>query len=197
MTRMALPLFPHKAFASCLLFQHAFFPCELFEVTNRSCDLFRHFDLTIVVQAFCPCSFASPQPLESFGQSLSRRPALHHLPHASRGVSILSTMPVASAKTTPTTPSSFDFPHQSQWSPGDISNVLFGCIATIVGVITLLLMLWLGRRRFGSASTGNSSAPPSDKSTYLTPWRTRCAVGHRTHEASSRSGPTAARYHTK
>jgi len=30
--------------------------------------------------------------------------------------------------------------------PNDISTIVFGCIASVLGVIALLLTLWLGRR---------------------------------------------------
>ena len=42
----------------------------------------------------------------------------------------------------------FPFPSQSQWSPVDISTVLFGCIASVLGVLTLWVTFWLGRRSF-------------------------------------------------
>lgn len=40
------------------------------------------------------------------------------------------------------------FRSQSQWSRGDISTVLFGCIASVLGVLTLWVTFWLGRRSF-------------------------------------------------
>ncbi len=40
-------------------------------------------------------------------------------------------------------------PSQPQWNPGDISTVVFGCIASILGVFALYLTLWLGRRNPG------------------------------------------------
>lgn len=40
----------------------------------------------------------------------------------------------------------FPFPPKSQWAPGDISTLLFGCIASILGVLTLWATFWLGRR---------------------------------------------------
>lgn len=40
----------------------------------------------------------------------------------------------------------FPTPGQPQWSPGDISTVVFGCIASILGILTLYLMIWLGWR---------------------------------------------------
>ena len=40
------------------------------------------------------------------------------------------------------------FQNQSGWSPGDVGTVLFGCIGSVLGILTLWLTLWLGRQRF-------------------------------------------------
>ncbi len=37
---------------------------------------------------------------------------------------------------------------QSRWSPSDVGTVVFGCIGSILGILTLWLTLWLGRQRF-------------------------------------------------
>lgn len=34
------------------------------------------------------------------------------------------------------------------WSPGDVGTVLFGCVGSVFGVLTLWLTFWLGRQRF-------------------------------------------------
>ncbi len=41
----------------------------------------------------------------------------------------------------------FPFPPKSQWGPGDISTLVFGCIASVLGVLTLWATFWLGRPR--------------------------------------------------
>lgn len=53
-----------------------------------------------------------------------------------------------SIATNHTIPSQPTFPTLGppQWSPGDISTIVFGCIASILGVLALYLTLWLGRR---------------------------------------------------
>ena len=38
--------------------------------------------------------------------------------------------------------------NQSGWSPGDVGTILFGCIGTVLAVLTLWLTFWLGRQRF-------------------------------------------------
>ena len=40
-----------------------------------------------------------------------------------------------------------DVQDQSGWSPGDVATVVFGCIASVLGVLTLWAMFWLGRQR--------------------------------------------------
>lgn len=42
---------------------------------------------------------------------------------------------------------SFYFPNQARWGLNDISTVVFGCVASILGVLALLMTIWLGRRR--------------------------------------------------
>ena len=37
---------------------------------------------------------------------------------------------------------------QHGWSPGDVGTILFGCIGSLLGVLTLWLTFWLGRQRF-------------------------------------------------
>ena len=39
-----------------------------------------------------------------------------------------------------------------QWSPDGISTVVFGCIASILGVLAIWATFWLGHRQFGSRS---------------------------------------------
>ena len=36
---------------------------------------------------------------------------------------------------------------QSIWTTSDICTVLFGCIASVLGVLTLWATIWLGRQR--------------------------------------------------
>ncbi|MCJ1468930.1 hypothetical protein MMC07_007560 [Pseudocyphellaria aurata] len=42
---------------------------------------------------------------------------------------------------------SFSLPQQSQWGPGDISNIFFGCVASVLGAITVGLTYYLHRRQ--------------------------------------------------
>ena len=39
-----------------------------------------------------------------------------------------------------------------QWSPDGISTVVFGCIASILGVLAIWATFWLGHRQFSSRS---------------------------------------------
>ena len=46
-------------------------------------------------------------------------------------------------------PSSVSEPQsQPKWSPSDVGTVVFGCIGSALGVLTLWLTFWLGRQRF-------------------------------------------------
>ncbi|KAF6228544.1 hypothetical protein HO173_011846 [Letharia columbiana] len=54
---------------------------------------------------------------------------------------------LARRNTSFSTATPFPFPTKSQWSPGDISTLVFGCIASVLGVLTLWATFWLGRRR--------------------------------------------------
>ena len=58
---------------------------------------------------------------------------------------LAATKPIATNHTIPSQPT-FPTESQPQWSPGDIGTVVFGCIASILGVLALYLTLWLGRR---------------------------------------------------
>lgn len=49
----------------------------------------------------------------------------------------------------------FSLPQQSQWSPGDISNIFFGCVATFFGAITIGLTYCLYRRKSPSQLSGS------------------------------------------
>ena len=44
--------------------------------------------------------------------------------------------------------SAFKSQNQSGWSAGDVGTVLFGCIGSVLGVLTLWMTFWLGRQRF-------------------------------------------------
>ena len=44
----------------------------------------------------------------------------------------------------------FSLPQQSQWGPGDISNVLFGCVASFLGAMAVGLPYYLYRRQLRS-----------------------------------------------
>ena len=37
---------------------------------------------------------------------------------------------------------------QPRWSPSDVGTIVFGCIGSILGILTLWLTFWLGRQRF-------------------------------------------------
>ena len=40
----------------------------------------------------------------------------------------------------------------SQWGPGGISTVVFGCVASILGMLAIWATIWLGHRQFSSNS---------------------------------------------
>ena len=44
--------------------------------------------------------------------------------------------------------SASELQNQSRWSPSDVGTVVFGCIGSILGILTLWLTFWLGRQRF-------------------------------------------------
>jgi hypothetical protein len=47
----------------------------------------------------------------------------------------------------PTASTSDSQQHHPGWNPSDVGTMLFGCIASILGVLTLWLTVWLNRRR--------------------------------------------------
>ena len=51
-----------------------------------------------------------------------------------------------------TTPTFSSAQQNSQWSPGGISTVVFGCIASILGMLASWATIWLGNRHFNSNS---------------------------------------------
>ncbi|KAF6219503.1 hypothetical protein HO133_003971 [Letharia lupina] len=74
-----------------------------------------------------------------------------------------ATKSVATNHTIPSQPA-FPTLGPPQWSAGDISTIVFGCIASILGVLALYLTLWLGRRGPGyltryDVETGIGVAP--------------------------------------
>lgn len=44
----------------------------------------------------------------------------------------------------------FNLPQQSQWGPGDISDVFFGCVAPLLGGIAIVLTYYVYRRQSSS-----------------------------------------------
>ena len=56
------------------------------------------------------------------------------------------TQTLARRNTPLSTAAPVSFPNQSQWSPGDIGTLVFGCIASVLGILTLWTTFWLGRR---------------------------------------------------
>lgn len=54
---------------------------------------------------------------------------------------------LARRNTSSSTATPFAFLLNSQWSPGDISTLVFNCIASVLGVLTLWATFRLGRRR--------------------------------------------------
>ncbi|KAL2038833.1 hypothetical protein N7G274_008355 [Stereocaulon virgatum] len=67
----------------------------------------------------------------------------------------------ASTSPTPTHPSFSTV--QPQWDLQEISTVVFGCIASVLGVLALLTTVWLGRRSTGSAGgTSNGTTEGND-----------------------------------
>lgn len=49
----------------------------------------------------------------------------------------------------------FSLPHQSRWGPGDISNVLFGCVTSFLGAMAVGLPYYLYRRQLRSQQSGS------------------------------------------
>ena len=41
----------------------------------------------------------------------------------------------------------FHFPPERQWGPDDIGTLVFGCIASVLAILTLWATFWLERRR--------------------------------------------------
>ncbi|CAF9919602.1 hypothetical protein IMSHALPRED_004668 [Imshaugia aleurites] len=60
------------------------------------------------------------------------------------------------------TMTSFSFQQGSPWGPGDIGTVVFGCIASVLGILTLWIMFRLEQRQSGHAirSDGLGSRHP-------------------------------------
>ena len=48
----------------------------------------------------------------------------------------------------------FPFPPDPQWGPDDIGTIVFGCLASVLGVFTIWATFWLGRR--GALRTGGN-----------------------------------------
>ena len=68
------------------------------------------------------------------------------------------------------TPFPFQIQQTPQWGPNDISTIVFGCIASILGVVALWVTFWLGRRRSHEPpSNGMSSSSMYDPTTDITP----------------------------
>lgn len=60
-------------------------------------------------------------------------------------ISVNQIAPLSALNTSPAATSSLH--QQLQWSPSDISNVLFGCITSVLGVAAILVTYYLHRRR--------------------------------------------------
>lgn len=70
------------------------------------------------------------------------------------------------ARTNPSTPPSIapttttnagtSAQEQSSWNSGVISTVVFGCIASILGVLAIWATIWLGRRQTSSAARNST-----------------------------------------
>lgn len=81
--------------------------------------------------------------------------AIQALPTA---ISILHTNTTAQGPASSASPDqiSFSLPQQSQWGPGDISNIFFGCVATFLGAITIGLTYCLHHRKSSSQLSDES-----------------------------------------
>lgn len=73
---------------------------------------------------------------------------------STKAISISGPNSTAQSPTSSATPSqaSFNLPQQPQWGPGDISNVLFGCVASVLGGITVGLPYYLYRQQLSRTS---------------------------------------------
>lgn len=76
--------------------------------------------------------------------------------HSPKAISISSTNATAQRPVSSASPSSVSFglSQQSQWGPSDIGNILFGCIASLLGAMTIGLTYYLYRRQLGSQQSG-------------------------------------------
>ena len=91
-----------------------------------------------------PTSLSSTSQLQVTSTATpSINQASSHLSAATKSIAANHIIPSQSDSSTPSQP---------QWSPGDISTVIFGCIASILGVLALYLTLWLGRRGPGCSA---------------------------------------------
>ena len=64
------------------------------------------------------------------------------------------------------TATAFPIQHQSQLSPSDKANLVFGCVASVLGILTLWGTFWLGRlQALREAGDGASLGSYCDEST--------------------------------
>ena len=68
------------------------------------------------------------------------------------GTVFLETEAAALTNISYSTATSSQVQQNSQWGPGGISTVVFGCIASILGMLAIWATIWLGHRQFSSNS---------------------------------------------
>ncbi|MCJ1468929.1 hypothetical protein MMC07_007559 [Pseudocyphellaria aurata] len=98
-----------------------------------------------------------PSTIESVYGLKSGQDLVTETPPAA-SISTLSSNATAHSPASSALPSqtSFSLPQQSQWGPGDISNILFGCVASVLGAITVGLTYYLHRRQSGGQRSDDS-----------------------------------------
>lgn len=102
-----------------------------------------HFSLLSTVKPFlsyhCPYKQKSTAPSGTMMLPIAN-PSLAH------GTTQLHVAPAIPNITT-STGIPYPLPPESQWGPGDIGTLVFGCIASVLAVLTLWATFWLGRQR--------------------------------------------------
>lgn len=105
-----------------------------------------------------------PSTVETVHEIISRRGLIVATTDIGRSQPLPKAISISGTNTTAQGPASSDFPSQasfslpqdSQWGPGDISNVFFGSVATVLGTIAVGLTYCLYRRQSPSQQLDES-----------------------------------------
>ena len=106
-----------------------------------------------------------PSTVETVHEIISRRGLIVATTDIGRSQPLPKAISISGTNTTAQGPASSDFPSQasfslpqdSQWGPGDISNVFFGSVATVLGTIAVGLTYCLYRRQSPSQQLGSQT----------------------------------------